>query len=186
MLQMNAQEARKAVQRILGVQDDGQIGAKSRAVFERLAAAPDDSAWPAPVTPPAVEIEHHVKASSFADPADVAAFRRCKERGKSDEECFRIGDNGIGLWGDRTSEGSGPSCAIIPEDMIERWGSINGAKHRSVHVTANGHSIIAICKDRMPHRDNVENGAGIDLNPDSCRLLGVEPPMMIPAVWKWA
>jgi len=42
---------------------------------------------------------HKVIASSFADPADVRAFKRCKAQGKTDQECFRVGDNGVGCWG---------------------------------------------------------------------------------------
>lgn len=129
---------------------------------------------------------HRTKASSFADPADVAAFRRCKAKGKSDQECFKVGDNGIGCWGDDTSAGSGPSCALPPEDMIDRWGSVAKAKHRTVIVTANRHSVACILKDRMPSRKNIKNGAGIDLNPDAVKALGMKPPIMVAATWSWA
>ena len=46
---------------------------------------------------------HRVHASSFADPADVRRFRACKAAGKSDQECFKVGDNGVGCWGDDTT-----------------------------------------------------------------------------------
>ncbi len=132
------------------------------------------------------EIEHHVKASSFADPRDVLAFRKCKAKGLSDKICFRVGDNGIGCWGDDTSQGSGPSCALPPEKMIERWGSTTAAKHRPVHVSADGKAVVCVLKDVMPHEANIRNGAGIDLNPDACAALGLTPPVMTAAAWKWA
>ena len=163
----------KQLQLILGVTADGLWGAKSQAVLDALVHGNSDGI-------------HKVKASSFADPADVEAFRKCKERGGSDQDCFKTGDNGIGYWDDITSEGSGPSCAIPPDDMISKWGSINGAKHKPVEVNANDKTVICICKDRMPQKKNITNGAGIDLNPDACRELGLEPPIMVSATWKWA
>jgi hypothetical protein len=131
------------------------------------------------------QIEHHVKASSFADPADVAAFRRCKAKGNSDKQCFRVGDNGIGYWEDDTSEGSGPSCALPPEDIIDQWGSMSHGWRKPVHVAANGREVICLLKDTMPHRANIKNGAGIDLNPDAVKALGLKPPIMVAAVWSW-
>jgi hypothetical protein len=41
---------------------------------------------------------HVVKASSFADPADVAVYKRCLKSGKTPVQCFAVGDNGVGLW----------------------------------------------------------------------------------------
>ena len=81
---------------------------------------------------------HPVLASSFADPADVEAFEKCKAQGKSDQECFKIGDNGVGCWGDNTKEGSGPSVAFPPETMEETWGSVDNARGQKVYVHANG------------------------------------------------
>lgn len=130
--------------------------------------------------------EHHVKASSFADPADVAAFRRCKRKGNSDKQCFKVGDNGIGYWGDATTEGSGASCALPPEDIIERWSSLAAGHLKPVFVSANGSTTTCLLKDTMPHRANIQNGAGIDLNPDALKSLGLKPPIMVPAVWRWA
>jgi hypothetical protein len=126
------------------------------------------------------------KASSFADPADVAAFWRCKKRGGSDQQCFKVGDNGVGCWGDDCSAGSGPSCALPPEDMIEKWGSVKAARRKPVSVTANGRTITVLLKDRMPHRANIKNGAVIDLNPDAVAALGLKPPIMVSASWSWA
>lgn len=128
---------------------------------------------------------HQGKASSFADPADIKAFRRCKARGKSDQECFKVGDNGIGCYGDDVTEGSGPSCALPPEDSEERWGSVAKARHKPVEVTIGDKTVTCILKDRMPHKAHIRNGAIIDLNPDAVRALGMEPPVMVTASWKW-
>ena len=124
-----------------------------------------------------------VTASSFADPADVRAFRRCKDRGGSDQDCFKVGDNGIGCWGDDVSEGTGPACALPPDDMIATWGSIDDAKHKQINVQANGNSVVCVVKDRMPWKRHIKNGAGIDLNPDAVAALGLTPPIMVDAEW---
>lgn len=137
--------------------------------------------------------EHHVRASSFADPADVAGFKKWYriylDRGMSpraaEEAAFKKGDNAIGCWGDSTAEGSGPSCALPPEDMEERWGSVAAAKHKQVKVEFGPRVVVCTLKDRMPHRANIENGAGIDLNPDAVKALGMKPPIMVPAAWSW-
>lgn len=181
-----------AIQKLLGITADGIWGPKSQAALEAAKSlypsspsAQDDSTPLAPQTSAGGATVHHVKASSFADPADIRAFRRCKEKGGSDQDCFKVGDNGIGCYGDDVSEGTGPACALPPEDSEEKWGSVAAAKHKLVEVTAGGKTVTCVLKDRMPHRANIRNGAGIDLNPDACRLLGVEPPMMISCSWRW-
>jgi hypothetical protein len=130
-------------------------------------------------------MRHAVKASSFADPKDIAAFARCKARGKSDEECFKVGDNGIGCWGDSTAQGTGPSCALPPDYMISKWGSIKAAKHKKVLVEKNGKSVVCVLKDRMPWVKNLANAARIDLNPDAVAALGLKPPIMTSVEWSW-
>jgi hypothetical protein len=122
-------------------------------------------------------------ASSFADPADIRRFRKCKENGGSDQDCFKIGDNGVGYWGDDCSEGSGPSCALPPEVMTQNWGSVREAKHQEVVVSRGGKDVICVIKDTMPHLAHIHNGARIDLNPDAVRALGMEPPIMASVVW---
>ncbi len=129
---------------------------------------------------------HNARASSFADPADVRAFKRCKAAGHSDKYCFGYGDNGVGYWGDDTSEGSGPSCALTPDDMRETWGSVANAHLKEVEVTIGEASVICQVKDTMPPRayQLAHNGAGIDLNVDAVRALGLEPPLMENATWE--
>jgi hypothetical protein len=131
-------------------------------------------------------VRYHVYASSFADPADVRRFKKWfaiyKSQGKSDEEAFDLalakGDNGEGCWKDDTSEGSGPSCALPPETMIDIWGSVDAAKRQKVFVECGERSVTCLVKDKMPHIAHITNGARIDLNPDACDALDLEPPVM--------
>lgn len=168
----------KAIQGIIGTEQDGIWGPKSQAALDAIIHPQVATNW--------TDAPHKVKASSFADPADVRAFRRCKDRGGTDQQCFKVGDNGRGAWGDDTSEGSGSSCALPPDDMIQKWGSIAAAKHKLVEVTYEDKSVTCVLKDRMPWKKNIKNGAGIDLNPDAVRALGLEPPIMVKATWRWS
>lgn len=126
-----------------------------------------------------------VKASSFADLADVAAFHRCKARGKTDKECFRVGDNGIGCWGANTAQEVTPMCALPPDDMELRFGDWRKAKNAKVLVKANGREVVCILADRMPWKKNITNGCGIDLNPAAAKVLRLPPPFTVRAEWEW-
>ncbi len=125
---------------------------------------------------------HSVKASSFADPADIRGFKQCKARGNSDQYCFNKGDNGIGLWGDDTTADR-PICALPYEDWHEFYHQARGKK---VLVRANGRQVVCEMLDTMPHKKNIRNGAGIDLNPAASAELHLEPPFLVPATWEWA
>ncbi len=127
---------------------------------------------------------HTGNASSFADPADVAAYKRAKAEGWSDQQAFRVGDNAIGFWGDSTAEGTGASCAVTPDAMRAQWGTMALAKHKLVHVTIGTKSIMCTVKDTLPHVP--KHNVVIDLNPDAVRALGFEPPLMMPVSWQWA
>lgn len=125
-----------------------------------------------------------VKASSFADPADIRAFERCKNEGNSDMECFKTGDNGIGKWGDDTTAPH-PMCALPREDWTERWGEGDTARGKRVLVKVGLVSLICELRDTMPKRENIHNGRGIDLNPAACHGLGLTPPVFATATWQW-
>jgi hypothetical protein len=126
---------------------------------------------------------HKVTGSSFADPADVATYERCKANGGSEEYCLSIGDNGIGAWGDNTKQGSGASCALSPEQMTATWGSVAAAYLQPVLITnpSNGRTVTALIKDRLPHRS-----PRIDMNPDTCAALALRPPVLAPVTWQVA
>lgn len=183
---MSANDARKAIQGILHVAEDGQIGSQSLHALTLLTSLPDDSAWPpGGAAVPDDAGWNQVKASSFADPADVTAFRKCKAAGGTDMHCFSVGDNGIGFTGLDCSAGSGPACALPPEDWMAKWGSAANAAGKLVRVRINGVEAVMPMKDTMPHKDHITNGAGIDLSPDAVEALGQHPPLMIAVEWQW-
>lgn len=120
------------------------------------------------------------KASSFADPADVEAYKRAKAQGMTDIEAFSRGDNGIGQFGKITAQDQIPMIAVHHDAMVARWGSVNNSAHKPVTVTANGQTISATVEDR------ISEPGRIDLNPACARLLGLHPPFVVPCVWSWA
>src|ERR1041385_4447173 len=125
-----------------------------------------------------------VVASSFADPKDVAAYKKAIAEGKTEAEALRIGDNGIGTWGDNTARDDVPMCALPPEDWQAKWG--NNARGRKVSVTYKGKTVIGELRDTMPHKANIKNGAGIDLIPGFAKAFNVKPPFMLKGVqWEW-
>lgn len=126
------------------------------------------------------------RASSFADPRDIAEFRRCKAKGKSDRDCFKVGDNGIGCWGHPTSETKTAIVALPPDDMIEHFGSVERARDARVIVRHFGIMIVCRLRDRMPWKRNIRNGRGIDLNPAACAVLGLKPPVDAVVEWRFA
>lgn len=130
----------------------------------------------------------NVLASSFADPADVRAYNRAKAAGKSDKEAFKLGDNGVGCFGDFTAQLVTPMCALPPDDMITKFGSVKAAKHARVKVESreNGAVVICLLADRMPWKKNIKNGCGIDLNPAAAKALKLKPPFTHPVKWTWA
>ena len=124
-----------------------------------------------------------VTASSFADPLDVHAFRACKARGHSDEECFKVGDNGIGAWGHDCAQEIEPMAAL-PREVWRGAGKRGGAR---LSVTHNGITVHGILGDTMPSLAHITNGAGIDLNPAFAKALGLQPPFLVHNVtWDWA
>jgi hypothetical protein len=119
-----------------------------------------------------------VIASDFASLADLEAFTKAKAAGWSDKRAFAVGDNGIGCWGDLTAQTHSPMCALPPETMADAYGSAAAAKHQRVRVKlCHGKSVICVIADRMPHRANITNGCGIDLNPAALRALGLKSPI---------
>jgi len=128
-----------------------------------------------------------VTASSFADPADVAAFKKAIAQGKTEKEAFKVGDNGIGKWGDFTATEDVPMCALPPEDWQAKWGAGSKARGKKVAVTYKGKTVVGELRDTMPKKSKITNGAGIDLNPGFAKAFGVPPPFMLKNVkWEWA
>jgi len=152
-------------------------------LFRRKSTTPPVATAPLPIKP---NVWHQVTASSFADPADVAAFRRCKEAGGTDQECFKKGDNGIGFTGFNCADPDNLFVALPPDDWQSKWGSKGNASGRKVAVSINGKTVIGKLGDTMPQKKNIKNGAGIDLNPGFAKAFGLRPPFMVRAEWAWA
>lgn len=151
--------------------DQGMIQMGFSASVEGAGSLPDD------------KTVHRGLASSFADPADVAAFYRHKQMGMTDAEAFRYGDNAVGVWGDRTDSDQTAMCALPPEDW-HPYGS--DARGKKVLVSANGVEVTCELRDTMPAKKHITNGAIIDLNPAACKALGVKPPILIACAWQWS
>lgn len=165
---MTATDKIKIIQATLGVAADGQFGPKSCAALSLLIIQADSASWRSGL------------ASSFADPADIKAFKKCKATGKSDKACFAVGDNGRGKWGADTTADV-PMCALPPED----WAHLARPAGALVEVLVRGRTVICQLQDTMPARKNIKNGAVIDLNATAWRALGFEPPVMEPCGWRW-
>ena len=156
---------KEKVQALLSVFPDGQWGPISQAALNAARGASSD-----------FKPTHF---SSFADPADVAAFKKCKLTGKSDVQCFAVGDNGIGEFGQVTAQDTVPMVAVNAAEMKARWGSISGAAHRMVLIKTDGEPIEARVEDRISAPGRV------DLNPAAAKALGLNPPFVVPGQWKW-
>jgi len=130
---------------------------------------------------------HTVRASSFADPADVAAYRRLKARGFSEKYCLAHGDNGIGCWGDDTTSEDVAMCALPPEDWQDFLPPARGTLIKvTAEVDGEHREVICELRDTMPRRANIRNGRGIDLNPGACKALGLKIPVDHKVTWELA
>jgi hypothetical protein len=101
-----------------------------------------------------------IRATSFADVADLLAFNRAKRSGATDQQALEKGDNGLGASGLSTVAGTGPCVALHG----------HGNLGRSVRVVYGQKSVECDVRDVAP--DGV-----CDLNPDACAALGLFPPV---------
>ena len=166
----------KLIQKAVGVKQDGKLGPVTRAALSKFLAGDEKNH----------EGVVEGKASSFADLQDVAAYKKAKARGLSDQQAFQVGDNGIGCYGDDTTNEDIPYVAIRPDDMIRFWGSAEDAKHQKVLVSIGLNQQLCVIGDRMPWAKNVKNGAVIDLAPGAQKLFGLTPPFMVNCSWSKA
>jgi hypothetical protein len=127
-----------------------------------------------------------VIATSFADLGDLAAFKKCKATGKSDEACFKVGDNGIGFTGLVCATEATNYCALPSDVWKAKWGTKAKASGKGVAVTIKGKRVEGKLGDTLPATENINNGAGIDLNPGFAKAFGLKPPFKIKDVeWEW-
>jgi len=111
-----------------------------------------------------------MRATSFADPADLRAFNR-KVGEIGTQAALEYGDNGLGAWGRSTVAGTGPCVALHP-------GTPGFSRGRLVRVVFGERHVDCDVRDIAP--------AGvIDLNPDACEELGLKPPISVLVDWVW-
>jgi hypothetical protein len=125
-----------------------------------------------------------VKASSFADPKDIADYRACIAQGKSHAQCLQVGDPGIGFM-DNDLTGPTPFCALPPEDWKGRWGTKAKAIGKGVIVKANGRTVLCRLADTMKKRADIRNECFLDLSPAAVAAIGMSPPIKVAATWEW-
>jgi chaperone required for assembly of F1-ATPase len=117
------------------------------------------------------DIRHDCTVTSFADPQDIAAFRRAKAAGLSDVEAFALGDNGIGEWGDVTAQDHTPMAALHRDSLESRWGSEGAARGKAILVRVGDRCVRAEIRDRCSERGRC------DLNPAALTSIGLNPPV---------
>ena len=110
-------------------------------------------------------------ATSFADEADLRAFNRAIQEGKSPRESLSVGDNGLGAWGKSTVKGTGPCVALSPH-------SPHFNRTRLVRVFFGEKHVDCDVRDIAPE-------GVIDLNPDACEALGLRPPVKTLVDYTW-
>lgn len=187
---ITADEARKRMQCLLHVAEDGFVGPLTQQAWELLLRLPETASWPGIAPDTDADGWHYVNASSFADPADVRTFRACKLRGRTDQYCFQVGDNGIGKWGDDCTADR-PMCALPPEYWTQFRDAARGKLVEVQPLSEQGtfldpsYNTICELRDTMPHLANITNGAGIDLNPAAVAAIGKRPPLMTRVRWRF-
>lgn len=126
-----------------------------------------------------------VIATSFADPKDVDRYNKVLAETGSEKAALQAGDNGVGAWGDITATEEEAICALPPEVIKEKWGSLKQAKRKPVAVKYADVVVTGVLGDIMPSVKSIKNGAGIDLNPGFAIRLGLKPPFKTDVEWEW-
>jgi hypothetical protein len=118
-------------------------------------------------------------ASIFADQGDRYRYEMAKRNGASEQEALKVGDNGVGKWGDVTSTYKIPMVAL-PSDTP-------GLAHgRIVELQrGNGPIVRAMVGDVMPRSDRLLGKANIDLNPAAALGVG-HGGGLAPVKWRFA
>lgn len=174
-------ELRKQIQQLLlsagyyKASVDGDFGLLTQKALHALDVDVDETVpideWPS-------ETVFRGKASSFADPKDIADFKRCKSKGGSDQQCFKVGDNGVGFWGDDTTDVNKPFVAVHHELLEEKYGSLANARHRSVRVTIDGKTALCLVGDICGVKTRVDLAVGAQ------KLFELTAPFLKTASWE--
>lgn len=132
----------------------------------------------------ALEPVHKAKASTFADPADVAGYNKCIDKGHSPKYCrLHGGDDGIGKWGADTKSTSKAMCALYPKTLRSKWGKVDKAEGKKIEVSYKGRKVTCEIQDIM---GGSNNGATLDLNPGAVKALSLTPGFLMDGFsWRW-
>jgi hypothetical protein len=117
-------------------------------------------------------------ASIFAHPKDIEEYNKAIARGLTEKQALKVGDNGIGAWGDDTTNPNDPIVAL-PTDTP------GFARNRLVEVQGPKGKIVARVADKMPASANLEGDANIDLNPAAAKAVG-HSGGVDPVKWRYA
>lgn len=174
-LSMASDAQERAIQGILGVEQDGIFGKRSKTALTDLISA--TTTLNSPTSGEGTE----AYASSFADLGDVKAFQKCKSRGNSDKFCFKVGDNGIGYGGMLTGTDQVCAAALRARDIAAKYGSLAKGHGKPIEVTYKDITTKGVIGDYM----SPGLKASIDLNPGFHKAFGVKPPFIIKVKWRW-
>ena len=89
-------------------------------------------------------------------------------------------DNGQGAYGRPTVRGSGPAVAL-PPDVAAQMGI---QPRQPIEVRVGNRTVRATYEDKMPHSTRIENGAGLDMNPDTLSALGLDEDYKGPVAFR--
>lgn len=116
-----------------------------------------------------------------ADPQDLHRYMTSRINGASHEEALKVGDHGLGTWGD--------NLATYKIPMVELPSDTPGIEPgRLVKVNGPDGSVIAKLAGVMPPTDQLkQNGTdvGIHVNPAAAMAVG-HSGGVVPLKWEWA
>jgi len=120
------------------------------------------------------------RITSFATEQDLRRFKACRQTGKSERECLKVGDNGIGASMLVTCQRHTPMCALPRKEIMAKFGVPSKGWGSKVRVYVFKKTVVCTLADIAPARV-------CDLNPAALVALGLEPNADIsaPGEWEW-
>jgi hypothetical protein len=119
--------------------------------------------------------EQSAVAAITADPQDLHRYQSARMNGVSHEDALKVGDNGLGTWGDNLASATNPMVEL-PE------GTPGADQGRLVRVSGPSGSVIAKVAGLIPQSDG--HNVSIHLNPAAARATG-HPGGLVPVKWEY-